>query len=158
MALEGVPAFYIHSLTATPNDHDAVTRRGMNRAINRHRWHYPELRALLEDPDSDQAVVLRILTTRLKLRARQPAFHPNATQHTLQLDDRILGVWRQALDRTQSIFALHNVSAEPVEMPAWQLNLIEDEDWHDLLSGDRIEADGTIALAPYQCRWIANTG
>ena len=37
MSLEGIPAFYLHSLLATPNDHEAVARRGRNRAINRHR-------------------------------------------------------------------------------------------------------------------------
>ncbi|MCO5069937.1 MAG: sugar phosphorylase [Rhizobiaceae bacterium] len=156
MSLEGIPAFYIHSMVATSNDHEAVERRGMNRAINRHVWDYPELRALLDDPTSHHAEVLQALQSRLTLRARQPGFHPNATQLTLQLDDRVLGVWRQSLDRTQSIFALHNVSPEPVEMDSFSLNLIADEDWSDLISGDSIDPDGTILLAPYQCRWISN--
>jgi len=158
MSLEGIPAFYIHSLLATPNDLDAVERRGMNRAINRHRWDYPQLLDLLADPDSDQAQVLRRLSARLKLRARQPAFHPNATQFTLSLDERVFGIWRQSLDRTQSLFALHNVSDEAVEIPAIQLNLIEDEVWADLISGDRVRpGEGAVTLAPYQCRWIANS-
>jgi Glycosidases len=156
MSLEGIPAFYIHSLVATPNDHEAVTRRGMNRAINRHRWHYPELLERLADPGSDQARVLAEMQRRLKIRARQVAFHPNATQLTLQLEDRLLGVWRQSLDRRQSIFALHNVSDEAVELDSFALNLIDDEDWRDLLTGEAIVPDGAIAFAPYQCRWIAN--
>lgn len=156
MSLEGVPAFYIHSLLATPNDLDGVERRGMNRAINRHRWNYPDLRARLDDPASDQARVLGEMQRRLRLRARQPAFHPNATQLTLQLDDRILGIWRQSLDRTQSIFALHNVSAEEVVIDAFALNLIDDEDWRDLLSGEAVVSDGEIRFAPYQSRWISN--
>jgi len=156
MSLEGIPAFYIHSLLATPNDHDAVIHRGMNRAINRHRWHYPALQEALDDPASDQAQVLDEMQRRLRIRARQPAFHPNATQLTLQLDDRLLGVWRQSLDRHQSIFALHNVSSEAIEIDAYALNLIEDEDWRDLLSGESIDAAGTIPMAPYQCRWISN--
>ncbi len=158
MSLDGIPAFYIHSLLATPNDLDAVERRGMNRAINRHRWDYPELRARLDDPDSDQARVLGRLSQRLKLRARQPAFHPNATQFTLSLDERVFGVWRQSLDRRQSIFALHNVSDEVVEIPTSQLNLIEDEVWGDLISGAPVRpGEGAITLAPYQCAWIANS-
>ena len=96
------------------------------------------------------------LRSLLQLRARQPAFHPNAAQHTLRLEDRVLGVWRQSLDRNQSIFALHNVSAEPVELDAFSLNLIDDEVWRDLITDEAIDPDGTIALAPYQCRWISN--
>ncbi len=157
MSLEGIPAFYIHSMLATPNDHEAVERRGMNRAINRHRWDYPTLQARLADPGSDQARVLFALSERLRIRARQPGFHPNATQFTLPLDERVFGLWRQSMDRSQSIFALHNVSPDTIEVPLAALNLIDDERWVDLLSGERLEAGQTeIVLAPYQCRWITN--
>lgn len=157
MSLEGIPAFYIHSMLATPNDVEAVERRGMNRAINRHRWDYPALLERLADPSSPQATVLAALSERLRLRARQPAFHPNATNFTLTLDPRIFGVWRQALDRSQSIFALHNVSDAQVGIPRGALNLIQDEAWLDLISGEQIgPGDETLVMAPYQCRWIAN--
>ncbi|EIE50706.1 sugar phosphorylase [Salipiger aestuarii] len=157
MSLEGIPAFYIHSMLATPNDLDAVERRGMNRAINRHRWDYPALIDKLNDPDTVHARVLAALSERLKLRAQQPGFHPNATQFTLNVDRRIFGLWRQALDRSQSIFTLHNVSADTVEIPEGDLNLIADETWIDLLSGEAI-TPGPVRMAPYQCRWIANVG
>ncbi|WP_417524261.1 sugar phosphorylase [Marinovum sp.] len=157
MSLEGIPAFYIHSMLATPNDHEAVERRGMNRAINRHRWDYPTLLERLDDPESNQSVVLRRMSERLKLRARQSAFHPNATQFTLALDERIFGIWRQSLDRAQSIFALHNVSDEEVRIAPSSVNLIEGETWLDLLTGEEISATADeIAFAPYQCRWITN--
>jgi sucrose phosphorylase len=66
-------------------------------------------------------------------------------------------VWRQSLDRRQSIFALHNVSHTDVVVPAAALNLIEDQLWVDLLSGDVIDATASeITLAPYQCLWITN--
>ena len=156
MSLEGIPAFYIHALLATPNDHDAVARRGMNRAINRHRWDYPALCERLQDAQTEQSQVLSALSDRLRLRAQQPAFHPNATQFTLQLDDRVFALWRQSLDRAQSIFALHNVSADGVILPPGALNLIEGEDWQDLLSGEGVTWDAEITLAPYQCRWISN--
>ena len=75
----------------------------------------------------------------------------------LVTDDRVFGLWRQSLDRTQSIFALHNVSAETVEVPMADLNLIADENWVDILSGDPVDADAeSFTLAPYQCAWITN--
>ncbi|KUF12471.1 sugar phosphorylase [Pseudoponticoccus marisrubri] len=157
MSLEGIPAFYIHAMLATPNDLEGVERRGMNRAINRHRWDYPSLQEKLADPASDQARVMAALSERMRLRAQQPAFHPNATQFTLHLDDRVFGLWRQALDRSQSIFALHNVSGDRVDLPSGALNLIADETWVDLLSGEELTPDQTgVSLDPYQCRWITN--
>jgi sucrose phosphorylase len=157
MALEGVPAFYIHSLLATPNDHAGVEKTGVKRAINRHRWDYPTLLDRLGDPSSPQAQVLRQMKRRIAIRCQQPAFHPNATQFTLHLDHRLFGLWRQSLDRDQSLFALHNVSAEEVYVSPLSINLIGGEDWVDLLSGETISPTGTeIPFQPYQCRWITN--
>lgn len=156
MSLEGIPAFYVHSMLGTPNDHDSVEKRGMNRAINRHRWDYTALRDQLARPASIHARVLAGLRERLHIRQRQPAFHPNATQFTLHPeDDRIFGLWRQSLDRHQSIFALHNVSPDEVTLSGSLLNLIADEQWSDLLSGEPISEDD-IVLGPYQCRWVSN--
>lgn len=158
MSLEGIPAFYIHSMLATPNDTDAVERRGMNRAINRHRWDYEALQAVLADQTTIHAQVLNGLKQRLKVRQRQTAFHPNATQFTVNTGDkRVFGIWRQSLDRNQSIFALHNVSNETVTLLVSTLNIIADEDWRDLLSGEVIP-DDELVFAPYQCRWISNAG
>ncbi len=157
MSLEGIPAFYIHSLLATPNDQQAVLDRDMNRAINRHRWDYPSLIAKLADANSNQAIVLNALSERIKLRAKQAAFHPNATQYTLRLDDRVFGIWRQSLDRSQSIFALHNLSQDSVDVLYSELNLIADEQWGDLLNNTMLADDQTaLTLQPYQCAWISN--
>ncbi len=157
MGLEGIPAFYIHSLLATPNDREAVEKTGHNRAINRRRWDYPELSLLLERPDTVQGLVFNEMKRRIGLRIQQPAFHPNATQFTLQLGERLFGFWRQSMDRAQSIFAIHNLGADTVEIPPMSLNLIDGDDWTDLLSGESIrEFGGSIQFAPYQCRWITN--
>ncbi|SFJ71103.1 sugar phosphorylase [Celeribacter neptunius] len=157
MSLEGVPAFYIHSLLATHNDHAGVEKTGVNRAINRHRWDYPELRALLDDPESQNAQVLSEMKRRIGIRTAQKAFHPNATQFTMQLGDQMFGIWRQSPARDQSIFSLHNLTAETVEVPHIAINLIDGEVWYDLLTGEQIDlSTPNITFAPYQSRWISN--
>lgn len=157
MGLEGIPAFYMHSLLATNNDHAGVEKLGYNRAINRHRWNYPEILSLLDNPETHHARVFERLKQLMGIRALQPAFHPNATQFTLQLGDALFGFWRQSLDRTQSIFAIHNVTDEPVSISALSLNLIDGEKWVDALSNEIIAAfEGDIEFSPYQCRWITN--
>lgn len=157
MSLEGIPAFYIHSMLATANDHEAVERRKMNRAINRHRWDYDTLNTLLDDNQSEPSQVLGALSHRLRIRSEQPAFHPNATQFTIPLDDRLFGLWRQSLDRRQSIFALHNVSDDIIMLDTEALNLIDDEIWIDLINNEEIDLSApTITLQPYQSCWISN--
>jgi sucrose phosphorylase len=72
-------------------------------------------------------------------------------------DDRVFGIWRQSVDRHQSIFALHNVNNTAVTISAAALNLIEDQQWVDLLSDTSINPKASeIILAPYQCMWITN--
>lgn len=157
LALEGIPAFYIHSLLASHNDHDGVERLGYNRAINRRPLDRVTLEADLADPDSETARVFTRIKALVAVRSRQPAFHPNATQFTLQLGNDFFGFWRQSLDRSQSIFAVFNLTAEPRSIPAMTLNLIAGEPWTDLLSGETVQAvTGEVKFAPYQARWIAN--
>jgi sucrose phosphorylase len=159
MALEGIPAFYVHSLLATPNDLERVEKTQANRSINRHQWDYPELEALLADPASEQSIVLAEMKRRIAIRTRQAAFHPNATQFTLQLGTALFGFWRQSMDRSQSIFVIANMTDQEQELPLISLNLIAGDNWQDLLSGEAIgDIRSCLTLEPYQCVWITNRG
>ena len=157
LGLEGVPAVYIHSLLACPNDHQGVAKTGRKRSINRLRWDEETLNELLSDPSTPQARVLKALGRLIRIRRRQPAFHPNAAQYTLQLGDSLFGFWRQSPRREQSIFAVHNLRAEPQSLPLSSLNLVVTDPWMDLISGRSIsDLGGTLELEPYQSVWLTN--
>lgn len=160
MALDGIPAFYIHSLLATPNDTDGVAKTGSNRAINRYKWNYEQLVTLLKDPNSSQSIVLKELSRRIKIRRRQPAFHPNATHYVLHpLNRALFAFWRQSIYREQSIFCIHNLSSRTQKLRLSDLNLAITDKWCDLLSGQNIEdIYAKFTLKPYQCAWITNNG
>lgn len=157
LALEGIPGVYIHSLLGTRNDYQRAENSGHNRAINRHQWNYQELQNELADPDSDHFHVYNSMKALFKIRCGQPAFHPNATQFTLHLGSQLFGFWRQSMDRQQSIFCVSNVSNQVQKLALSDINLIDTETWHDLISGDQFsETNQTIDLAPYQTVWITN--
>lgn len=158
LALEGIPAIYFHSLLGSSNDAEAVSRTGRYREINRRRLDFTEVEAALSDDQSRTARVLREVRRRVRVRIDQPAFHPNATQFTLQLGPSVFAFWRQSIDRHQSIFALNNVSPEPQSIALSDLNLITTDSWRDLLadSADDGWADGHLELGPYQGAWLSN--
>ncbi|WP_202978307.1 alpha-amylase family glycosyl hydrolase [Thiomicrorhabdus sediminis] len=157
IALEGVPAIYIHSFLATENDYETLAKTEHNRDINRKKWPLEELQPLLDDPQSLHAQVLSGMKGLIELRKKQAAFHPNATQFTLHLDDGLFGFWRQSLMRNQSIFVVNNVTNQPQVLNLTQLNLIDMDEWKELISGQMIEdLYGQITLAPYQTVWISN--
>ncbi len=157
LGLEGIPGIYLHSLLGTRNDHARVEHAGHYRAINRHQWQWDALRDALDDDHSEHAVVFAALKRLLRVRGAQAAFHPNATQFTLHLGAALFGFWRQSMDRRQSIFCISNVSAETQSLDLAAINLIDTEDWYDLLGGGVSLAVGArMELAPYQTVWISN--
>ena len=163
LALEGIPGIYIHSLLGTGNDYQRVENSGHNRAINRHQWDYHDLEAALADQNSTHHQVYNQLKQLLKIRRRQSAFHPNATQFTLHLGDQLFGFWRQSLDRQQSIFCISNISAEVQTLSLSDINLIDNEQWHDLITDMPCSAESpdnhqrAIQMQPYQTVWITNS-
>lgn len=157
LALEGVPAFYIHSLLGTGNDEQRLAQSGHNRHINRHQWSHTGLNSLLDDADTHHAKVLSALKSLIAIRQQQPAFHPNATQFTLHLGDGIFAFWRQSINREQSIFALNNITLQTHHIALSDINLIDTDDWYDLVSGEHVALDASeIVLAPYQTVWLSN--
>ena len=160
LGLEGVPAIYLHSFVATNNDLTRVENTGHNRAINRHQWALDELTGLLNDAKSQHARCLQAIKQLIDMRQGQPAFHPNATQFTLNCGRSIFGFWRQSPDRAQSVFCLYNVTPTSTTIAAASLNLVGSDSWRDLISGETVDLfseDPTIELAPYQAVWLTNT-
>ena len=157
MGLDGIPAFYIHSLLGTPNDQSRLELTANIRAINRHIWNRDLLEAALEDTHSLHARVLASMKQTIMLRKQQPAFHPNATQYTLHLGEGIFAFWRQSRRRDQSIFCIHNISNTTVEFSLTSVNLIDTQRWLDLFTDEFFDdLTAQVTLSPYQCLWLTN--
>ena len=157
LALEGVPAFYIHSLLATENDYSRVEHTGNNRSINRSKWDMAVLNEALNNKLSHHHQVFLVLLERIKVRKIQAAFHPNATQFTLHFGTEIFAFWRQSIDRQQSIFCINNISNKPQTIPLIDINLIGTDQWSDLISGQRYDdLQQVIELKPYASLWLSN--
>ena len=157
LAIEGVPAFYFNSLFATKNDEETFANTGVKRNLNRYKWHYSTLVDLIKTNNTIEKNCYEIFKKLISIRKIQPAFHPNATQFTLNLDKNIFAVWRQSRDRKQSIFALTNVSSKTIKLNTNKINLIDDEKWFDLLSQEtKITDDQYVKLMPFQSLWITN--
>ncbi|PKR55569.1 alpha-amylase family glycosyl hydrolase [Thalassospira marina] len=156
MSLEGIPAIYVQSIFASENDQNGYQQTGIPRRLNRKIWQLDEAEAVLETPGLPQQAFgqLRAL---MSIRQGQPAFHPNATQYTLNLGSELLGVWRQSHLNDQSIFCVFNLTGETQDLDLSRINLIMNEGWQDLISGKVIpDYDGIMTLAPYQIVWISN--
>ena len=155
LSLEGVPAFYIHSLFGTRNDYPLYKQTNQNRSLNRGKIKISEM-DLSNDSEPESYIFLQLKKLML-IRKKQPAFHPNAVQFTLHLGSNLYGIWRQSLDKKQSIFCISNLTDEVVNLSLLDLNLIGFDHWRDIIT--EIEIDditSEIELRPYQTMWLTN--
>ena len=156
LSLEGVPAFYIHSLFGTKNDYGLYRQTNHNRALNRGSIKISDMN--LNKKLSTESYIFYELKRLLLIRKKQPAFHPNAVQFTLHLGRNLYGIWRQSLDKRQSIFCISNLTESEVNLSLLDLNLIGFDNWIDLITD--IEIDDTtkeMKLSPYQTLWLTNS-
>ena len=156
-AFEGIPAVYIQNLVGSDNDYKKVNETGINRSINRRNWNFEELVSKLEIKSSLNRKIYELLNEIIILRKKQIAFHPNATQFTLQLNDEFFGLWRQSIDRSQSIFCISNLTRDKKEIPLFDINLISTDNWFDIFTRKKINLNkNNLIFRPYQTMWITN--
>ena len=157
LSLEGVPAFYIHSMFGTKNDQELYKKTQHNRDLNRHSYKEQEVYDFLEDECDYRSKIFKQINILIEIRRKQLAFHPNAVQFTLHLGKHFYGIWRQSLDKKQSIFCISNLTNKDRKLSLIEINLIGFEEWKDLISDKIInDIDAEIVLKPYQTLWISN--
>ena len=154
LSLEGIPAIYVHSFFGTENDYSGMQSTKQKRSINRKRYDLKDLRNKM-NKKTINSTVLKQLNSLISIRKKQPAFHPNATQFTLNLGEKIFSLWRQCQNRKQSIFVLCNITSQKQPVDLNEINLIFNKNWIDLISNKKIESK-KISLKPYQTMWISN--
>ncbi|MGR9052804.1 MAG: alpha-amylase family glycosyl hydrolase [Gammaproteobacteria bacterium] len=155
-ALQGIPAVYIHSMTATPNDNEGVAQTGRTRSINRHQWEYDELMQLLNNPNSSNATVFHEFKRLLTIRRKQKAFHPDSTQETLSISSSLMVLWRVSYDNEQRILVICNITNEKQVLTLPKHPIPNGSGlWRDLIDRTAINKNTyELTLYPYQCAWL----
>ena len=156
-SMEGIPAIYIQNFLGSKNDNIKVKKTNSFRSINRKNWNYDNLIKIINNKSTINNKILNSIKTLIVLRKKQIAFHPNATQFTLQLGDIFFGLWRQSIDRSQSIFCISNLTNKKQKISLMDINLISTNSWFDLLTKKKIKNIGDeLFFKPYQTYWITN--
>ncbi len=148
ISMQGVPAFYIHSLLGTRNYYEGVEETGMKRTINRRKWEKEEILTLLEDENSHHSKVLQKLTELIKLRRKQPAFHPNASQKIIALGNEFFGLSRN----NGELYSISNITNKVQRMNLTSIE--ENKSFTDIISEKNMTANEEIEVKPYQTLWL----
>lgn len=142
LAVKGVPALYIHSITATPNYYEGVEKSGRARTINRMKWDINEYEEALSH-NSAQKIVLEQLKKRISIRKSHSAFNPSSKQEIIETPQEIFAVKRSSSEEV--IECISNVSNKETVFEITSEKV-------DLLSQHIFK--GEVRLKPYQTLWL----
>lgn len=150
MSLQGIPAFYIHSLLGTENNMDGYKLTKRNRTINRKKWNWDELEELLEK-ETKHKKVFNELTRRIIIRKENPLFSPNVNQEIVNVSDKLFIIKRYHDE--EELIALFNISSNMLSLKIGEVSINLTE-VYDLISEEEFSDINDIVMAPYQCRWL----
>ena len=151
MTLKGIPAFYIHSLLATPNARDKVAETGENRAINRKKLPWEQVEHALKEQSTNTQKVFSEIMRLIDIRNKQKAFHPDSKQEVLDIHPKIFGLKRTA-EQGEVIYCLSNLSNQEKSIDR---NIIPTHGRvYDLIASKPIVHNDTLIFSPYQTMWL----
>ena len=156
LAMQGVPAVYIHSILATPNDMHSVGLTGRTRSINRKKWDYTELQSLLKSHNTPNHEVFSGLRKIIDIRKNETCFHPDNAQHIIDVSPGLFTLLRQDKNSDRQLLAIYNITAvsQPITIKG-RPELSDKLHWHDLISGGTLgDILPSVTLQPYQFMWL----
>lgn len=151
LAMPGVPGIYFHSLVGSRNYHDGVKHTGINRSINRERYHIDWLEQQLGSQGSLAKTMMDSYKRLISIRINEPAFNPFGPFQFFDLNERLFVVEQICRENRQRIVAVHNFSDEVVSC-----TLPESVRFplHDLLASHQEYMTPQLTLQPYQMMWL----
>jgi glycosidase len=150
MSMQGLPAFYIHSLLSTANDYSQVEVTGRSRSINRSQLKYNEVIESLSG-DNIHGRIFKEITGLIGIRRQHPAFHPDSPQEIVKAGSSFFAFKRIHPSTGEKIYCLSNVKDHPVSIPSV---LPENMKGVDLITGERFDNASPIPFNACQTRWI----
>lgn len=159
LAMPGVPGIYFHSLVGSRNYKDGVKHSGVNRTINREKYHIDWLEKELSTQGTLAKKMLSSYKRLISIRINEAAFNPFGKFNFLNLGDKIFAVDQHSIDQKERVIAIHNFSDEEVAcvLPdniTLPLTDILVSNFDKLQSGESTLKKPEIKLKPYQMIWL----
>ncbi|MDO6802157.1 alpha-amylase family glycosyl hydrolase [Wenyingzhuangia sp. 1_MG-2023] len=151
LVMPGVPGIYFHSLVGSRNYLDGVKHSGINRTINREKYHIDWLEKELAKEGSLANTLFVKFKELIAIRINQAAFNPFGKFEFLDLGEQLFVVDQYSVDGKERVLAVHNFSDEVVDCVLPETITFP---LKDLLNSETSLATATITLQPYQMMWL----
>ncbi len=151
MALQGIPAFYIHSLLATENYYEGFKETGRARTLNRRKWDLRELVNELEK-DKRKKYILDEIKRRIRIRKEQKVFGPENPQELIEAGEKIFALRRHD-QKDNELFSITNLTEEEISLNMDKISRGKYK-FRDLIEESITSPGEALKLAPYQTAWL----
>ncbi len=159
LSLKGVPAFYLPSILASPNDLDTFRKTGQRRDLNREKFEANKLIELLKNFDSPASKNISYLSHIVKVRSRLRAFHPEACMKCISTDIDNCIIFQRGSGEDR-VYVICNMSEKCLNIKLLnELDLLElssTKSLIDNITGSILNVD-KFQLNPYQVVWVSIT-
>ncbi|MFB6328094.1 alpha-amylase family glycosyl hydrolase [Pantoea deleyi] len=149
LVFPGVPAIYVQSILGGRNDYAGVRAAGHNRAINRQKYELPQIEAALAGDAWLRQQIYTRLGQLIKLRRRQPAFHPDNAMTIYESENAVLVLRRHQPDRDEGLLCVFNLSGRSLETRLPVAHTLQ-----DVVSGEKVDGTQPVKLDAWQFMWL----
>ncbi len=152
LAMPGVPGIYFHSLVGSQNYHEAVRKTRRNRAINREKLNFDNIKEALDEEGSLRNTLFKRYKQLISIRINEPCFDPFATFEFLEISKEVFAIKRYTADKKSFLIAIHNFTDKEIQV---DLSKHFINQAFDIISHQFMEAKYT--LLPYEIMWLKPT-
>ena len=150
LSMPGVPGIYFHSLVGSESYHEAVRKTRRNRAINREKLNFDNIKEQLEEDGSLRKLLFKKYKQLISIRINEAAFNPFSKFEFLDFGKDIFAIRQYAEDEDESILALHNFANHEVEV---DLRQVTSEILIDIIAHN-IGIKNKVIMQPYDVLWL----
>lgn len=153
LEMRGIPAFYFHSLLASPSWYSGFEQTQRARTLNRQKYTMEYLDELLGAVDNIRSGIFHELLRICKIRKLQPAFHPSSKQNIVNCGEKYFILVRQS--DQQKILCVSNITSQNQKIDTGILGLSSNKKNINLITNMPLDMEYyLIKLKPYQCIWV----
>jgi glucosylglycerate phosphorylase len=152
LTMPGVPGVYFHSLVGSQNYHEAVRKIRRNRAINREKLNFDNIKEQLDDENSLRTNIFKRYKQLLSIRTNEKAFDPYSPFEFLTVSNETFAIKHYSSDKEEYIIALYNFVNKQIHIQKEFLQNGEDE-LIDIIT-HKLYNKNDILMEPYDILWL----
>jgi sucrose phosphorylase len=150
LTMPGVPGIYFHSLVGSSSYHESVRKTRRNRAINREKLNFDNIKEALDEEGSLRQNIFRRYKQLLSIRINEKAFDPYSPFEFLDVSKDVFVTKQYPNDDSLHIVTLYNFTNKIVDV---DISAYVNESLIDIIT-HKVYNKQKFTMQPYDILWL----